>query len=112
MATLCSVGRISVDVVEEEIGRLLASWRTEENEDTTQNLSNLLSEEKLATLDLFDKVQLEHIVAICRRSRSLSEAGRLLYNQSRSRKSTANDADRLRKYLSRFDLSWQDLGAP
>ena len=109
MATLCSGGRISVDVVQEEIARLLASWRAAGNEPGTQTLTSILSEDQLASLDLFDKVQLEQTVAICRQSKSLSEAGRLLYNQSRSRKSTANDADRLRKYLSRFGLSWTEV---
>jgi transcriptional regulatory protein RtcR len=109
MATLSSGGRISVEVVEEEIGRLLSSWRRAGNGGDTQTLSSILGEEQLASLDLFDKMQLEQTVAICRQARSLSEAGRLLYNQSRSRKSTANDADRLRKYLSRFGLSWAEV---
>ncbi len=37
---------------------------------------------------------------------SLSEAGRRLFAASRSRKAAPNDADRLRKYLARFGLSW------
>jgi sigma54-dependent transcription regulator len=28
---------------------------------------------------------------------------------SRARRATSNDADRLRKYLARFNLSWQQL---
>ena len=47
--------------------------------------------------------------AICRRSRSLSEAGRSLFSASRARRASANDADRLRKYLQRYDLSWAQL---
>ena len=41
----------------------------------------------------------------------LSEAGRRLFAVSRSARSTTNDADRLRKYLQRFGLTWAELGA-
>jgi transcriptional regulatory protein RtcR len=36
----------------------------------------------------------------------------MLFSASRVRRTTANDADRLRKYLARFGLAWQDLQAP
>jgi sigma54-dependent transcription regulator len=39
-------------------------------------------------------------------SRAL-EAGRRLFAVARQKKDNPNDADRLRKYLSRFGLSWQ-----
>jgi transcriptional regulatory protein RtcR len=42
-------------------------------------------------------------------SRSLSEAGRTLFGASRTRKSISNDADRLRKYLGRFDLEFSQI---
>jgi transcriptional regulatory protein RtcR len=57
-------------------------------------------------IDLFDRMQLTEVVRVCRLSRTLSEAGRKLFNVSRTRKGTPNDADRLRKYLSRFGLNW------
>ncbi|WP_066799492.1 hypothetical protein [Sphingomonas soli] len=44
-----------------------------------------------------------------RRSRSLSEAGRALFAASRARRTSANDADRLRKYLAKFGLEWAQL---
>jgi transcriptional regulatory protein RtcR len=43
-------------------------------------------------------------------SRSLSEAGRTLFAASRTRRTSANDADRLRKYLARFGLDWSGVG--
>ena len=43
------------------------------------------------------------------REPSLSAAGRVLFDRSRERKKIANDADRLRKYLARFDLEWSDV---
>ena len=61
--------------------------------------------------DIFDRIQLEHVIRICRESRSMSEAGRRLFGASRSRKTSTNDADRLRKYLSRFGLEWTQIVA-
>jgi transcriptional regulatory protein RtcR len=77
--------------------------------DLSADLVQLLSEEQLESLDLFDRCQLERVVATCARCRSLSEAGRLLFHNSRSRKSSPNDADRLRKYLARFGLDWNAI---
>lgn len=72
-------------------------------------LDTLLSTEQVAALDPFDRVQLAYVVKICRESRTLSEAGRMLFSASLSRRGSSNDADRLRKYLGRFDLSWAGL---
>lgn len=63
----------------------------------------------MAELDLFDRDQLAAVIAVCRRSHTLSEAGRSLLHSSRDRKKTANDADRLRKYLARFGLDWRGV---
>ena len=62
-------------------------------------------------LDEFDRFQLEGVLKICRSCPSLSEAGRRLFAQSRQRKAKPNDADRLRKYLARFGLRFQDLSS-
>lgn len=75
------------------------------------SLKALLPEERLATLDLFDRFQLGAIVDVCRRSRSLSAAGRELFALSRQAKASPNDADRLRKYLARFGLTWHDVAS-
>ncbi|MGK3296033.1 hypothetical protein ACSLNR_30165, partial [Escherichia coli] len=34
-------------------------------------------------IDLFDRMQLEHVIAICRQAKSLSAAGRQLFDVSR-----------------------------
>jgi len=39
----------------------------------------------------------------------LSHAGRFLFSASRQQKTSANDADRLRKYLARFGLDWKSV---
>ena len=72
-------------------------------------LDILLTGDQIEALDPFDRVQLAHVIKTCRTSRSLSDAGRTLFAASRSRRSSSNDADRLHKYLARFDLSLQNL---
>jgi len=73
------------------------------------SLVDLLDREKLAAIDLFDRVQLAEVIRVCRNSDSLSAAGRTLFAASRAAKSHPNDADRLRKYLARFDLAWNEI---
>jgi transcriptional regulatory protein RtcR len=106
MATLSASGRIDAECVEAEIGRLRRLWSGADNGD---ELARFLSSAQLEALDPFDRAQLTAVVQTCVRSRSLSEAGRSLFAVSRTRRTSANDADRLRKYLARFDLSWQSL---
>ncbi|MGH8075849.1 MAG: hypothetical protein ACREPE_00795 [Lysobacter sp.] len=38
-----------------------------------------------------------------------SQAGRALFAISRSQRASTNGADRLRKYLARFGLDWEQL---
>jgi transcriptional regulatory protein RtcR len=122
MATLAHGGRIAVDDVEEELARLRRAWRLEDaNEDLTAAgatpsadsgdalLIGLLGRERVAALDRFDRVQLAEVVRVCRVARSLSEAGRTLFAVSLGRRRTSNDADRLRKYLARFELEFATI---
>ncbi|MGB9089494.1 MAG: sigma 54-interacting transcriptional regulator, partial [Pseudomonas farsensis] len=100
MATLADSGRIDEALVEEEIGRLRHAWGLE-----SEQLQLPIDQ----PLDLFDQVQLQAVIDVCRRAASLSEAGRTLFAVSRQEKANPNDADRLRKYLARFGLDWQQL---
>lgn len=72
-------------------------------------IRRLLGDQRTDELDQFDKSQLASVLEVCGRARSLSEAGRILFSESRARKKTINDADRLRKYLARFGLEWQHI---
>ncbi len=105
MATLSPKGRIDMECVEAEIQRLKRLWAGQRDEGADL-LAEILAPDILAGIDLFDRVQLAEAVRICRKSRSLSEAGRTLFAASRARRTSANDADRLRKYLARFGLDW------
>ncbi len=110
MATLSPGGRITVEVVDEEIARLRAAWQ-EPVSGSDEVLADIVGPEGLAELDLFDRVQLAEAVRVCRASRSLAEAGRKLFAVSRQKKKSANDADRIRKYLASFGLDWATVGA-
>lgn len=106
MATLADGGRISESVVREEIARLRSLWQADDGTGNSM-LAALLSPDVLNNIDLFDRMQLEAVVAVCRQSKSLSEAGRRLFAASLAQRTSSNDADRLRKYLARFSLDWQ-----
>jgi transcriptional regulatory protein RtcR len=107
MATLAPGGRISVEAVDDELDRLRAVWRQPSTE-SAGFVDRLLPN---VSLDLFDRVQLEEVLRVCSTSKSLSDAGRILFAASRALKTQANDADRLRKYLSRFGLTFESIRA-
>lgn len=112
MATLSSGGRITAAGVDDEIARLRAGWQRPESAAASTSrdpVLEVLGEARADALDRFDRAQLAEVIRVCQKARSLSEAGRLLFAASRSKKSSVNDADRLRKYLARFDLEWSSL---
>jgi transcriptional regulatory protein RtcR len=109
MATLAPGGRINEAIVAEEVERLRSQWRGAQGRTTDDLLTGLLGPERTAAIDLFDRIQLEQVIRICRGYSTLSAAGRALFTASRARKASSNDADRLRKYLARFDLDWQTV---
>lgn len=106
LATLAHGGRITVEQVDEEIARLRRQWRGDTAPGRAQAL---LGDDAWNALDRFDRVQLDDVLAICARARTLSQAGRELFAASRTQKAKANDADRLRKYLARFGLDWDTV---
>lgn len=110
MATLSPGGRNTAAVLAEEIERLKTGWSAPAVAgDHDAVLASVLSEKTREQLDLFDRAQLAFVIQVCRESATLSDAGRKLFAATRENRKTANDADRLRKYLARFDLDWQSL---
>jgi len=107
MATLADGARIATKDVEIETARLVAAARHGARDD---GLDALLGAEA-AKLDRFDRVQLADVVAVCATAPTLSAAGRALFAQSFASRTTKNDADRLRKYLARFDLDFEQIRA-
>ncbi|QDS99240.1 RNA repair transcriptional activator RtcR [Adhaeretor mobilis] len=108
MATLAAGGRISVELVDEEIERLSQQWKSNDNSNSS-SLRELQGVVDAQELDRFDQVALSEVIRVCKASSTLSQAGRKLFAISRLSKAKPNDADRLRKYLARFSLSWDQL---
>ncbi|MCC6220953.1 MAG: sigma 54-interacting transcriptional regulator [Deltaproteobacteria bacterium] len=109
MATLSSAGRITVEIVEEEIRRLTDAWQTADSLAPHEELYSYfgITRHTLEELDKFDRVQLVEVLKVCKQCRSLAEAGRLLFAHSGKEKPNYNPADRLRKYLARFNIAWK-----
>lgn len=107
MCTVAAGGRITVEMVNEEIERLRRAWSKTAASAAGENLlQGTLGTDAVQRLDLFDRMQLANVIEVVSTSRSLSEAGRALFANSREKKRSSNDADRLRKYLSRFGITW------
>ncbi|MBU2513775.1 sigma 54-interacting transcriptional regulator [bacterium] len=105
MCTLSDKGRITEPVVNEEINRLNLSWKKLER-GTAQDETAPVDMIRFRELDLFDQIQLEGVIKVCRQFSTAAEAGRALFSRSRSGK---NDSDRLSKYLKRFELDWEQV---
>ncbi|HSI48559.1 MAG TPA: RNA repair transcriptional activator RtcR [Ideonella sp.] len=113
LATLAEGGRIGVDLVDAEIARLRWLWKRQDapsqGTETEVDLHALLGDEAAEALDLFDRLQLQAVLRVCRSAKTLSDAGRQLFHVSRTQRSVVNDADRLRKYLQKFGLGWDQV---
>ena len=109
MATLADGGRVTNSIVMDETTRLKRLWHHHlqpQIDNNEEGLEELLGQEKV---DLFDAVQLQAVIRVCRQSKSLSDAGRKLFAVSRDTKAKPNDADRLKKYLAKFGLAWETV---
>ncbi len=112
MSTLAPGGRITRTVLDAELARLRHGWRSAPATDADGALlQSVLGPVRAAELDLFDRAQLACVLRVCCEAPSLSEAGRRLFAVTRAKKKSANDADRLKKYLTRFGLSWKEVAA-
>jgi transcriptional regulatory protein RtcR len=110
MATLADGGRISTDLVDAEIQRLQWLWQPVAAVNSARlDLEAMLPADTIDSLDLFDRMQLEAVIRVCQESPTLSDAGRRLFDRSRTQRSIVNDADRLRKYLLKFQLTWHSV---
>ena len=112
MSTLADSGRITVELVDAEIERLQWMWQKHTGNinaatELEADAAMLVGKERWEQMDLFDQMQLQAVVQVCRQCKSLSDAGRRLFQVSRLQRSAVNDADRLRKYLQKMELSWE-----
>jgi transcriptional regulatory protein RtcR len=109
MSTLAPGGRITKEVVQEEISRLKILWRTVETDINKKVLNDVIGANRAEQLDRFERVQLADVLNVCKQSKSLSEAGRKVFAVSRKNKRKTNDSDRLRKYLAKYNIKRNDI---
>lgn len=107
MATLARGGRIDAATVGEEVERLQSSWAGSSTQ--SAGLVETVMGAEAASIDPFDRVQLEEVFRTCRAQGTLSEAGRALFVHSRQRRKSTNDADRLRKFLARWGVDFASV---
>ena len=111
MATLAEGGRITLDVVEDEIARSSRRQAKAEGATCDTSLATLLGENVNEKYDRFDLAQLAEVIRVCRESDSMSDAAKKLFAVSRKAKSSSNDSDRLSKYLAKFGLKFKEIKA-
>jgi len=116
MGVLSEGGRIDEDNVDQEIRRLENDWKEDLIRKpmaipSSEKLEKLISNEKLAELDLYDKILINAVAEICSSSRSMAEAGRKLFNRSRTQKSSTNDSHRVKQLLDKYGIRFQDLSS-
>ena len=114
MATLADGGRITESILDDEILRLRYDWSGYEADSIEQSsdislLREVLSEKEIAEIDLFDHAQLAQVIRVCRDSKNMADAGRKLFDVSRTRRTTSNDSHRLKVYLQKFGLTFRGL---
>jgi len=109
LCTFADGSRIQLSSVEREIERLKKGWRLSANDPEEEILLTVLTQNQLSKIDPFDRPSLANVISTCRQSDNLSDAGRKLYAVSREVRKSKNDADRLKKYLAKFELIWLEV---
>lgn len=116
MATLSDGGRISMQIVTEEIQRLRANWclRRDVNKyslSPTEILGDFLDDTILIEMDYYEQIKLAGVIATCQQCSTMAQAGRKLFNVSRTLKSSNNDSHRIKQILSRYGLDFKGIRA-
>ena len=105
MCTLSSTGRIGIETVKNEINKLKLRWKG----GVDQPAESYIPQNLIDEIDSFEIPQLNNVIKVCRESKTISDAGRKLFNRSRLKKGRNNDADRLKKYLAKYGLEWSSI---
>ena len=111
MGTLADGGRITTDVVDEEIGRLKAKWSSAGMADTAPDImiNTILGEGFCDEMDLYDQIKLAGLINVCKHSQSMADAGRKLFQVSRTEKKSSNDSHRVRQLLAKFGVRFEEV---
>lgn len=110
MAVLSDNGVITCNDVNKEFSYLYNKWQnTDEDKKDDYPAAKKILGNDFNNYDLFDIAQLECVLNICHNSKTMADAGRKLFSESIKRKKSNNNTDRLKKYLSTFNISWTDI---
>lgn len=122
MGTLAQDGEIRPTDVEREIRRMAPTVSAEAPTAPTEPVSaqagleaedpylkSLLGNGYSERMDAIEIATLKYVLDVCRTSASAAEAGRRLYNVSRDNRATANDSDRITKFLKTYKLKFSQL---
>ena len=108
MGTLANGGRISNQEVKDEIERLKQKWNINSTH-SFEHIKALLEPEKLEKMDLYDLSVLSIIIDTCKKSSSMADAGRKLFNISRLAKKSNNDSHRIKQILDKYGLVFENI---
>ena len=114
MSTLADGGRITAEIVKDELSRKRTSHPPEtaspaRSDAVDTDIMKLLGNDYKTRFDEFDTVQLKHVIKVCRESDSMADAAKKLFAVSFKTKKSSNNSDRLSKYLAKFGLKFKNL---
>ncbi len=111
MGTLADGGRITLAVVDEEITRLESKWHLTETstQQPTDIIEQMMGSGYCDSLDYYDQLKLINLIEVCKNSNSMADAGRKLFNISRTTKKSNNDSHRVKQLLNSFGMCFEDI---
>ncbi|WHI44713.1 RNA repair transcriptional activator RtcR [Microbulbifer sp. VAAF005] len=111
MGTLADGGRITTQVVEEEIHRLRIKWQNPLTDSSLPlaHIEALLGPDQIEQMDYYEQIKLAGLIQVCEESNSMAEAGRKLFQVSRTSKKSNNDSHRVRQLLDKYGLKFDQL---
>lgn len=118
LGTLAESDWIEVADVQAEIARLHQSWNIGKSDSAGQAQltrngqgSKDWAQHFGLELDLFDKTQFNAVIQTLSACSSMAQAGRILFGVSRGKKMSTNDSDRVKKYLAKYNLTFDEVRA-
>jgi transcriptional regulatory protein RtcR len=111
LAARAEGGRITRGEVDGVVAELTAEEENCTGDGSEELLRRLVPANKLDNLDNIERVQIAHVVSVCRQSRTKADAGRILFDRSRQQKTSGNDTHRLSQFLKKYGLDWKQIQA-
>jgi hypothetical protein len=106
MSTLTLGGRISIDIVDEEIERLNHSWSDPRTDEWEIRLRDLIGGDQFAEMDAFDGVQVSHVIEADNADRFPKRGG-----CCSARDAVAKHHERCRSLAQILEPLWNRMGA-